>query len=243
MGRAHLTAVAAAVAFGLASVIIVAQAPGQKRRTSAGARHQPGRIRPTLRLCLRILPCAQGQGRGGSPIQAARADIRGANGMTGTATLYEIANGGNGHMVQVVLTVQNAPPGMHGVHIHGTGRCEGPDFKSAGGHFDPGPAGNPDPDVNHPYHMGDLPNITVNAAGTGQYNVFSTRVTMGGPTGLFDADGSAIVIHQNLDPLGPGAVGLWRGRRRPNRLRRHRTIASTQSRCGKQRVNRGCASH
>jgi Cu-Zn family superoxide dismutase len=140
-------------------------------------------------------------------MQAARAEIKGADGMTGTATLYEIANGGNGHMVQVVLTVQNAPSGMHGVHIHGTGRCEGPDFKSAGGHFDPGPAGNPDPEVNHPFHMGDLPNITVNAAGTGQYNIFSTRVTMGGPTGLFDADGSAIIIHQNLDTVVPGPSG------------------------------------
>lgn len=140
-------------------------------------------------------------------MQAARATIRGANGMTGTATLYEIANSGNGHMLQIILSVQNAPPGMHGVHVHGTGRCEGPDFKSAGGHFDPGPAGNPDPDVNHPYHMGDLPNITVNAAGTGQYNIFSTRLTMGGPVGLFDADGSAIVIHQNLDPLVPGPSG------------------------------------
>ena len=88
-----------------------------------------------------------------------------------------------------------------------TGLCEGPDFKSAGGHFDPGPAGNPDPDVNHPYHMGDLPNITVGANGSGQFNVFSTRVTMGGPTGLFDADGAAILIHQNLDPMVPGPTG------------------------------------
>ena len=55
--------------------------------------------------------------------------------------------------------------------------------------------------------MGDLPNLNVNAQGTGQFNVYSTRVTMGGPTGLFDADGSAIVIHQNLDPLVPGPSG------------------------------------
>jgi Cu-Zn family superoxide dismutase len=198
MGSAHLTAVASAVAFGLATAIIAAQAPGQKPAGQAPANPPPLPADPTL---------AQGQGRGGSPMQAARATIRGANGMTGTATLYEIANSGNGHMLQIILSVQNAPPGMHGVHIHGIGRCEGPDFKSAGGHFDPGPAGNPDPDVNHPYHMGDLPNITVNAAGTGQYNIFSTRLTMGGPVGLFDDDGSAIVIHQNLDPMVPGPSG------------------------------------
>lgn len=198
MGRAQVTAAASAFAFGLATAIIAAQAPGQPAAGQAPANPPPAPADPTL---------AQGQGRGGSPIQAARAAIKGANGVTGTATLYEIANSANGHMVQIVLSVQNAPPGMHGVHIHGTGRCEGPDFKSAGGHFDPGPAGNPDPDVNHPYHMGDLPNITVGATGAGQYNVFSTRVTMGGPTGLFDADGSAIVIHQNLDPQVPGPSG------------------------------------
>jgi superoxide dismutase, Cu-Zn family len=203
MRRAQFTAVAAAAAFGLATAIIAAQAPappaGQAPGQPAPAQNPPpAPADPAL---------AQGQGRGGSPMQAARAAIKGTSGITGTATLYEIANSGNGHMVQIVLSVQNAPPGMHGVHIHGTGRCEGPDFKSAGGHFDPGPAGNPDPDVNHPYHMGDLPNITVNAQGTGQFNVFSTRVTMGGPTGLFDADGSAIIIHQNLDPMVPGPSG------------------------------------
>ena len=207
MRRKHVSAIAAAAAFGLASAMSAAQAPAQTPAQAPPNNPAPMPGDPSL-------PQGQGGGRGtGAPVmQAARAAIKGANGMTGTATLYEIANSGNGHMVQIILTVQNAPPGMHGVHIHGTGRCEGPDFKSAGGHFDPGPAGNPDPDVNHPYHMGDLPNITVNAAGTGQFNVYSTRVTMGGPTGLFDADGSAIVIHQNLDtqvsgPSGSGVAG------------------------------------
>jgi len=211
MGRAHLTAVASAFAFGLATAIIAAQAPagqtpaGQKPAPAPAA--QPGGPPPSP--ADPSLPQGQGGGRGtGAPvIQAARAAIKGSGGMTGTATLYEISNSGNGHMVQIILVVENAPPGMHGVHIHGTGRCEGPDFKSAGGHFDPGPAGNPDPDVNHPYHMGDLPNITVGATGSGQFNIYSTRVTMGGPVGLFDADGSAIVIHQNLDPMVPGPSG------------------------------------
>jgi Cu-Zn family superoxide dismutase len=183
----------AAATFGLATAIIAAQAPGGPPQNLPPVPADPS------------LP--QGQGRGGSPIQMARATIKGRNGMTGTATLYEIANSGNGHMVQIILSVQNAPPGMHGVHIHETGRCEEPDFKSAGGHFDPGPAGNPDPEVNHAYHMGDLPNLNVNQQGMGQFNAYSTRVTMGGPTGLFDADGSAIVIHQNLDAMVPGTSG------------------------------------
>ena len=184
MGRSHFTGIAAAVAFGLASVIIAAQAPGQTGgRTETGARTGRAESQPNAPPVPAdpTQPRVRAAAGRRSRLRAPRS--RGANGMTGTATLYEIANGGNGHMVQVVLTVQNAPAGMHGVHIHGTGRCEGPDFKSAGGHFDPGPAGDPDPDVNHPYHMGDLPNITVNAAGTGQYNVYLDARDDGRPDG------------------------------------------------------------
>lgn len=144
----------------------------------------------------------------------ARANIQGPNGLTGTANLYEIVNGGNGHMVQLLLTVQGAPPGMHGVHFHAVGKCDA-DFATAGGHFDPGPAGNTDSDVNHPYHMGDLPNLSVGADGRGQMNIYTTRVTMGGPTGLFDADGSTLIIHANLDPYvsGPANSGVSGGPR------------------------------
>lgn len=207
MARAPLIAVSSAAAFALATAIIAAQAPaGQGRGAQAPAPAgpqlpggpPPAPVDPSL---------AQGQGRGGAPIQMAHATISGANGLTGTATLYEIVNSGNGHMVQILFTVQNAPPGMHGLHIHAVGKCDGPDFASAGGHFDPGPAGNPDPDVNHPWHMGDLPNLTVGANGVGNMNAYTTRVTMGGPTGIFDADGSTLVLHQNLDPLVPGPAG------------------------------------
>jgi len=207
MGRARLFA--AAALFALAASIIAAQTPpaGQGRGRGAAPagggppgqqNNPPAPADPGL---------AQGQGRGGALFGKAHANITGANGLTGTADFYEIANGNNGHMVQVVLNIQNAPPGVHGVHIHETGKCEGPQFTTAGGHFDPGPAGNSNPDANHPFHMGDLPNVTVGANGVGMYNVYTTRVTMGGPTGLFDADGSAIIIHANLDPGVTGAAG------------------------------------
>jgi Cu-Zn family superoxide dismutase len=78
------------------------------------------------------------------------------------------------------------------------GKCT-PDFAAAGGHFDPGPAGNPDPDANHPYHMGDLPQLAVTGP-TATMRVATTRVTLSdGPLSLFDADGSAIIIHGNPD--------------------------------------------
>lgn len=209
MVRARLVAVAAAV--GLAATIMAAQAPAGQGRGAAPAAAPappPGPGGPGNQPPIPADPSLpQGQGRGGALFGKAHANITGANGITGSADFYEIANGGNGHMVQLVLTVQNAPPGIHGVHIHAVGKCEGPAFTTAGGHFDPGPAGDTNADTNHPYHMGDLPNVTVGANGTGMMNVYTTRVTMGGPVGLFDADGSAIVVHANLDPVVSGAAG------------------------------------
>ena len=131
------------------------------------------------------------------PLAEATADIAG-DGITGTATLAEYQHG-DSRLVQIHLTISGLKPGQHGVHLHAVGKCEAP-FTSAGGHYDPGPAGNPDPDANHPYHMGDLPNLTVGADGKGQLDATTTRVTISdGPLTLADADGSAIIIHGNPD--------------------------------------------
>jgi superoxide dismutase, Cu-Zn family len=125
------------------------------------------------------------------------ADIKG-EGITGTADFVEHATG-TGKMVDVTVSVSGLKPGMHGVHLHAVGKCE-PDFAAAGGHFDPGPFGNMDPDANHPFHMGDIPNLQVGANGRGTMRVSTTRVTLSdGPLSLFDADGSAIIIHGNPD--------------------------------------------
>jgi Cu-Zn family superoxide dismutase len=124
------------------------------------------------------------------------ADIKG-EGITGTADFTESPQA-TGKLVTITLTVRGLRPGMHGVHLHAVGKCE-PDFAAAGGHFDPGPAGNMDPDANHPYHMGDLPQLAV-TADSATMRIATTRVTLSdGPLSLFDADGSAIVIHGNPD--------------------------------------------
>jgi len=220
MVRARFIAVAAAAFCLTAAGFVAAQAPAPPAPTPQAPQAPGGRgggrgrggaaagpATPATGAPAPADPAApEGQGRGGALFGHAHANITGANGLTGTAEFYEVANG-NGHMVQVILNVQNAPPGMHGVHLHAVGKCEGPTFTSAGGHFDPGPAGDTNPDTNHPFHMGDLPNLNVGPNGMGAFNVYTTRVTMGGPTGLFDADGSAIVIHANLDPGVPGAAG------------------------------------
>lgn len=144
---------------------------------------------------------------GAVEVTRAHADIAG-NGITGTATLIEYQRE-TGKVVRVIVDIKGDPtvltPGRHGVHLHATGDCT-PPFTSAGGHFDPGPAANPDPDVNHPFHMGDLPNLEVNNQGEGHLDALTTRVTLSdGPLTVFDTDGTAIIIHKNPDQGISGA--------------------------------------
>ena len=93
-----------------------------------------------------------------TPGTRAHADIKG-DGITGKVELVERKQG-TGIVVDITVTASGLKPGLHGVHLHAVGKCE-PDFAAAGGHFDPGPASNTDPDANHPFHMGDIPNLEV----------------------------------------------------------------------------------
>jgi Cu-Zn family superoxide dismutase len=154
---------------------------------------------------------AQGpaRGPGGRGMQAgqitghAHADIKG-DGVTGAADLTERTYDTGGSQVEIVVTAKGLKPGLHGVHLHAVGKCEAP-FTSAGGHFDPGPAGNTDPDANHPFHMGDVPNIRIGADGSGTLRWRTSRVTLSeGPLSLLDADGSAVIVHANEDQYTTG---------------------------------------
>ena len=144
---------------------------------------------------------------------SARADIKGKN-ISGTAEFREQTKG-TGAVVEITINVSGLTPGKHGVHLHAVGKCE-PDFLAAGGHFDPGPAGNTDPDANHPYHMGDIPNLEVGADGKGTMTIVTSRVTLSpGPLSLFDTDGTAIIVHGNPDQgiTGPPKSGVSGGPR------------------------------
>lgn len=120
----------------------------------------------------------------------------------GTATLAEVDRG-----VRIVVVVQGLPPGDKGVHIHAVGRCEPPGFTSAGGHFNPGGRQHGLLNPQGP-HAGDLPSIAVDAGGTGRLETTTDRITLGaGPTSIFDADGSALVVHRDPDDFRTDPTG------------------------------------
>lgn len=105
-----------------------------------------------------------------------------------------------GASVGITGAVRGLVPGEHGIHLHAVGSCVGAgEFASAGGHFNPSARkhGLEAPDGPH---AGDLPNLSVGTSGAGTYRATSGRVTLGAGAGsLFDADGSAVVVHAALD--------------------------------------------
>ena len=132
------------------------------------------------------------------------ADIKGCDdaAVSGSAELIERSSDEGIKLVDVTLRVRGLKPGRHAVHIHETGNCT--PCGEAKGHFDPGPHGFTAPDGNHPFHSGDLVNLEVNAGGAGVLHTSTTRVTLSpGPLSVFDADGSAIIIHTDADTYCP----------------------------------------
>ena len=106
-----------------------------------------------------------------------------------------------GGSVRILIDLNGVTRGTKAVHIHEVGRCDPPSFESAGGHFNPKKAEHGTVNPRGP-HAGDLPGITVDATGRGHLEVTATRVTLEkGPASLFDADGSALVVHEGPDDM------------------------------------------
>lgn len=132
----------------------------------------------------------------------------------GKAILSERQTDEGVKLVDITVIAGSLPEGKHGVHIHEVADCS--PCGDAGGHFDPGPAGNPSPDGNHPFHSGDLINLEINGKGEGIMHTTTSRVTLtSGPLSIFDTNGSAIVVHINPDTYCPvtGQAGCAGGGR------------------------------
>ena len=134
--------------------------------------------------------------------ETAHAELHNEQGQkVGEATLKQTPNG-----VLVTVDLQALPAGEHAFHIHEVGKCE-PPFKSAGGHFNPTHKQHGMENAKG-MHAGDLPNIYVPENGKLKFDVFATAVTLGeGENSLFDADGSALVIHAGADDYKTDPAG------------------------------------
>lgn len=149
-----------------------------------------------MRLLIPLIPaallsaCAYPEPQGGTPLPL----VNSAGQTVGTVSAWETPGG-----VGLRLQAAGLPHGVHGIHVHSVGRCDGPTFETAGPHWNPtdrkhglsNPAGP---------HGGDLPNVTVAANGTlsATLTVPGTNLS-GGPGSLLDGDGAALVLHASAD--------------------------------------------
>ncbi len=130
--------------------------------------------------------------------------INAAGQPAGSATFKTVKKG-----VKVKIELENIQFGMHAVHIHENPICDAPDFKGAGGHFNPdgkhhgfmNPMG---------HHNGDMPeSVSVGEDHTGEATFVLQSISLdpAAPNSLFLHGGTSIVVHakaddQKTDPSG-----------------------------------------
>ncbi|WP_337018593.1 superoxide dismutase family protein [Oceanobacillus massiliensis] len=131
--------------------------------------------------------------------------------MVGTATLNEQNDG-----VGIELKLEGLTPGFHGIHVHEFPKCEGPDFTSAGNHFNPE---GKEHGLMYPDgpHLGDLPNIEADAGGLANAELMLAGATLlDGKNSLLNEEGVSLVVHEGQDdgvtqPSGESGVRILCG--------------------------------
>jgi superoxide dismutase, Cu-Zn family len=162
-------------------------------------------------------PASSASEKSSPPVTAEMKNAKGKS--VGTVELRQLLNG-----VLITADLKDLPPGPLGFHIHERGKCDAPDFKSAGGHFNPTKAEHGFDTRGGP-HIGDLPNIHVGKDGTAKAEFFSAQLSLksatvaasgsaatgagagtasggaavAGPFSLVDGEGTALMVHAATD--------------------------------------------
>jgi len=160
-----------------------------------------------LRVCMgaMTLPALLALSGAGFKKQGLEVNFKTSQGQdAGTATLTPAGNG-----VKVKLNLMNLPEGEHALHVHQNAKCDGPDFKTAGGHFNPD---NKEHGTKNPKgpHAGDMPmNLQVMADGTDHVSFVTNSISLkkDAKNSVFANGGTAFVIHEKADDMMTDPTG------------------------------------
>ena len=146
--------------------------------------------------CAGVLWAASAWATGAAPASESKTvELKDASGKSvGSVNVTQTAHG-----LLLQGQLKGLPAGTHAIHVHETGKCEAPSFKSAGGHFNPAHKqhGAKEPEGQH---AGDLPNLVVPKSGELSFELLAPDLTLTpGPNSVLDEDGSSLVIHAQAD--------------------------------------------
>ena len=114
-----------------------------------------------------------------------------------------------GTELTISVKLKNLPIGEHAVHIHANPVCDAPDFKGAGGHFNPdkkqhgweNPMG---------HHNGDLPkNVSVGEdhMSDATFELKDISLDPAAPNSIFANGGTSVVVHEKADDMKTDPTG------------------------------------